>query len=234
MKIGIIGAIEQEVEGLKAIMENAETKTVSSVEFCSGKINGVEAVVAVAGVGKVNAAVCAQSMILTYSPNIVINVGAAGGLSEGLGIGDIAIASSVVEHDMDTTPIGDPRGLISGIDKVYMECDKDIAALMERAAKSIGLNFETGVIASGDQFISSQEQREFIIGEFNAIAAEMEGASIGHVCTMNNVPFGVLRAISDGANSDSVMDYPAFAKLAAENSVKIISYMLREIGNEKN
>lgn len=234
MKIGIIGAIEQEVEGLKAIMENTKIETVSSVEFCSGKINGADTVVAAAGVGKVNAAVCAQSMILTYSPDVIINVGAAGGLSPRLEIGDIAVASSVVEHDMDTTPIGDPRGLISGIDKVYMECDKNIAALMENAAKSIGLNSEMGVIASGDQFISSQEQRDFIIGEFNAIAAEMEGASIGHVCTMNNIPFGVLRAISDGANSDSVMDYPTFAKLAAENSVKIIVYMLGEISNEKN
>jgi adenosylhomocysteine nucleosidase len=105
---------------------------------------------------------------------------------------------------------------------------------MEQAAKSIGLNVKRGIIASGDQFISKQSERDKIIGNFGAIAAEMEGASIGHVCTMNNVPFGVLRAISDGANSDSVMDYPTFAKMAAGNSIKIIKYMLEVLKNEKN
>ncbi len=234
MKIGIIGAMELEVEALKAMMDNAKIDKISTVDFYSGKINGVDTVVAAAGVGKVNAAVCAQTMILKYSPDIVINVGVAGGLAPDLSIGDIAVADSVVEHDMDTTPIGDPPGLISGINKVYMDCDKNIAGLMEKAAKSIGLNVRRGTIASGDQFISSQEQRDKIIENFKAVAAEMEGASIGHVCTMNSVPFGVLRAISDGANSDSVMDYPTFAKMAAANSVKIITYMLKEINNERN
>lgn len=234
MKIGIIGAMELEVEALKAMMDKAEIETCSGIDFYSGKIKGVPTIVATAGIGKVNAAVCAQTMILRYSPSAVINVGVAGGLDTGFCIGDIAVADSVAEHDMDTTVMGDPAGFISGIDRVYMDCDATIASLMEKAAKDRGLNVKRGVIASGDQFISTQEQRDKIIANFNAIAAEMEGASIGHVCTMNNVPFGVLRAISDGANSESVMDYPTFAKMAAENSVKIIEYMLGEISNEEN
>lgn len=229
MKIGIIGAMELEVDALEAMTENARIQRISGIDFYSGKINGAKTVVAAAGVGKVNAAVCAQTMILKYSPDIVINVGVAGGLAPDLSIGDIAVADSVAEHDMDTAAIGDPLGFISGINKVYMDCDKNIADLMERAAKSIGLNVKRGVIASGDQFISTRERRDKIIENFGAIAAEMEGASIGHVCAMNGVPFGVLRAISDGANSGSVTDYPAFAKTAAANSVKIITYMLKEI-----
>ena len=182
---------------LKGLMDNAVVETISTIDFYKGNINGVETVVAVAGVGKVNAAVCAQTMILKYSPDIMINVGVAGGLSEEFKIGDIAVADSVVEHDMDTSPIGDPVGLISGINLVNIPCDKKLADLMEQAVSKVGtITSKRGVIASGDQFISKQEQRDRIKDNFGAIAAEMEGASIGHVCYMNGVPFGVLRAIS--------------------------------------
>ncbi len=227
MKFGIIGAMELEVNALKEKMDDPVITTVSSVDFYSGKINGTETVVATAGVGKVNAAICAQTMILTFKPDILINIGVAGGLRDDFKIGDIAVATSVVEHDMDTTPIGDPRGFITGINKVYMDCDKKLADILYDEANKVGdIRAQKGVIASGDQFISDDAARNRIKSEFNAIAAEMEGASIGHVCTVNNVPFGVLRAISDGANDDSAMDFPAFAKAAAKNSVKIMLNVL--------
>lgn len=230
MLIGIIGALESEVHALKKLMDKVNIETISSIDFYSGKIDGADTVVAAAGVGKVNAAVCAQTMILKYSPELIINVGAAGGLADDFKIGDIAVADAVVEHDMDTSVMGDPKGFISGIDMVLLPCDKAISDMMVNAVNKLGsLNVKRGVIASGDQFISTQEQRDKIIGEFNAIAAEMEGASIGHVCIMNNVRFGVLRAISDGANDDSVMDYPAFEKMAVENSVEIILELLKNI-----
>lgn len=227
MLIGIIGAMEVEVQALKDLMDNAELKEISSVVFYRGKINGIDTVVAVAGVGKVNAAVCAQTMILEYSPDYIINTGVAGGLSEELKIGDAAVADKVAEHDMDTSPLGDELGFITGINKVYMQCDEYISGLMYDAAKSVdGINTVRGTIASGDQFIASEEQRRFIKKNFNAVAAEMEGAAIGHVCTMNNVKFGVLRAISDGANSDSTIDFPTFTKMAVKNTVEIIVKML--------
>lgn len=230
MLVGIIGAMELEVEALKKLMDNADVEKISSVEFYRGNINGVETVVAVSGVGKVNAAVCTQAMILKYSPDIIINVGVAGGLSDGFKIGDIAIAESVVEHDMDTSPIGDPIGLISGINIINIPCDGRVVELMKNAVSKIdGIKSKCGVIASGDQFISKEEQRKFIKENFDAVATEMEGASIGHVCYMNNVPFGVLRAISDGANDEADMDYPTFAKMAAANSIKIILEMLKNI-----
>ena len=223
MLIGIIGAMELEVGALKNLTENVKINKISGIDFYSGEINGTSVVAAAAGVGKVNAAVCAQTMILTYSPDMLINVGVAGGLCKELKIGDIAVADAVVEHDMDTSPIGDPKGFISGINTVRMKCAENISDLLASAASKLdGVNVKRGIIASGDQFISSDEQRNRIITDFGAIAAEMEGASIGHVCLMNNIPFAVLRAISDGANDDSVIDYPTFAKLAAENSIKII------------
>jgi len=228
MKIGIIGAMSVEVEGLKASMSQLQIEKISTVDYYIGKINGVDTVVATAGVGKVNAAVSAQTMILKYNPDIIINIGVAGGLSPELSVCDIAIATDVVEHDMDTTPIGDEAGFISGINKVYMECDKKITDLMYECAKELeGINVIKGTIASGDQFIASDEQRGRIMNLFpTSVAAEMEGASIGHVCTMANKPFAVLRAISDGANSDSVMDFPTFTKKAAKNSVEIIKRLL--------
>jgi adenosylhomocysteine nucleosidase len=233
MLIGIIGAMDIEVQALKELMDDPKIETISTVDFYSGNINGTDVVVAVAGIGKVNAAVCAQTMILKYDPSYIINVGVAGGLSPELGIGDIAIAENVVEHDMDTTPVGDVPGYISGINVVRIPCDKWLSEMMCKASSHIdGAKVITGTIASGDQFISKDEERRKIIDNFDAIAAEMEGASIGHVCYMNSVPFGVLRAISDGANSDSVMDYPTFAKMAAKNSIKIICELLESIKEE--
>ncbi len=230
MTVGIIGALELEVEALKRLMDKCRVNTVSGVDFFIGKINGTDTVVAAAGVGKVNAAVCAQTMILKYSPDLVINIGVAGGLSKELKIGDIAIADAVVEHDMDTTATGEPLGYIYGLETVEMPCDKKTADMLERAVGGAGdIYVQCGIIASGDQFISTQEQRNKIIDNFGAIAAEMEGASIGHVCTMNKVPFAVLRAISDGANDSSPVDFETFAKTAADNSVKIIIEFLKNI-----
>lgn len=230
MLIGIIGAMDIEVQALKDLMTDPEIRTISTVDFYSGTINGMKVVVAVAGVGKVNAAVCTQTMILEYNPSYIINVGVAGGLAPELGIGDIAVAENVVEHDMDTSPIGDVPGYISGINIVRIPCDSWLSEMMCKASSHIdGIKVLKGTIASGDQFISTDAERCKITDNFGAIAAEMEGASIGHVCYMNKVPFGVLRAISDGANSDSSMDYPTFAKIAAAHSIEIICELLEDI-----
>lgn len=226
--IGIIGAMASEVDGLKAMMKNVEIDTISSVKFYKGTLEGKEIVVAEAGVGKVNAAVTAQTMILKYNTESIINIGVAGGLDKSLSIGDVVIATKTAEHDMDTTPLGDEPGFITGLDKVYMECDGKIADTLEECTHELGIHTVKGVIVSGDQFICTNEQREKLIKVFSGAAAEMEGAAIGHVCTMNGVKFGILRAVSDGANSDSEMDFPTFAKMAAENSIKIIDLYLKK------
>ncbi len=229
MRIGIIGAMDMETASLRDMMDSARVRTISSVSFFSGMIRGAEVVTATAGVGKVNAAVAAQTMILEYKPDYVVNIGVAGGLHSGFHIGDIAVAQAVVEHDMDTTAVGDPAGFISGLNTVFIKCDRRLSGIMADAARRRGINTISGVIASGDRFIADDESRRKIIRDFGAIAAEMEGAAVGHVCAMNGVGFGVMRAISDGADGGAHMDYPTFAKAAAENSVKIAADIIEQL-----
>ena len=225
--IGIIAAMVPEIEAVKAAMTDKETKCISGIDFVSGKLYGKDAVVAKCGIGKVFAAICAQTMILNYSPDYVINIGVAGTLTEGLSIGDIAISSDVVQHDMDTSPLGDPIGLVSGINIVHVLADKRLTDGLMRAAAKIGVKSLVGTVASGDQFIASKEKKEFIRRSFSAICCEMEGAAVGHVCYVNSVPFAVLKAISDSADDSSHMDYGEFVLLAAERSFKAISEFIK-------
>ena len=218
--IGIIGAMDIEVEGLLSSMENTSVKEISGVKFYSGKINDTSVVVAKCGIGKVFAAICAQTMIMEYHPDVIINSGVAGTLTKELGIMDVAISKNVVQHDMDTSAIGDPKGLISGVNIIYMDANENVVNSLKFACDEIKCDSKIGTIASGDKFIAANSDKEFIKNEFGAIACEMEGASIGHVCYVNNVPFGIIRAISDGEGAE--MDYMTFAPLAAKQSVEIV------------
>ena len=226
MKTGIIGAMSVEVDALKAKIENAKTENVSGVEFVSGILYGQEVVVAQCGIGKVFAAICAQTMILTYKVDRIINTGVAGTLTDKLSILDIAVASGVVQHDMDTSPLGDPVGLISGINVVTFPSSDTLAKSIIECAESIGVNCVHGVIASGDQFIGRKEKKDWIHDTFDAVACEMEGASIGHVCYVNKVDFAVVRAISDSATGDALMEYPEMVQKASAQSTQIIKLFL--------
>ena len=161
-------------------------------------------------------------MILRFSPNIIINSGVAGGLSDTIATTDIVIADKVVQHDMDMTPVGKNPGYIIGLDTVEIKCDKKITDALCRSVKKLGIHYETGTIASGDQFINGGEKVKYIKTVFNASATEMEGAAIGQVCALNNVPFCVLRSISDKADSVSHIDNQTFEKIASENSAGAI------------
>lgn len=227
--IGIIGAMDIEVENLKAKIEDKKTDIISGIEFVWGKIENKEVVVAKCGIGKVFASICAEAMILKFNPEVIINTGVAGTLTTALSVGDVAISQNVCQHDMDTSPIGDPKGLLSGINIINIPADQQLIEVAEEVIKAQNINCKKGVIASGDQFIASKEQKDFIVSEFNAIACEMEGASIGHVCFVNNVKFIVLRAISDSADNSSHMDYPAFLKIASENSTKVTLDIIKRI-----
>lgn len=225
--IGIIAAMNVEMDGLRAHMESPVSETVSGVTFVRGIIEGREVVTAVCGIGKVFAALCAQTMILRYAPEAIINTGVAGTLTDELSIGNLAVSACVVQHDMDTSAIGDPVGLISGINMVEIPADKALTERLCAAAETVGVKTLTGCIASGDQFVASPGRKTFITDTFSAIACEMEGAAIGQVCYVNGVPFCVLRAISDSADGSSHMDYPVFAQMAAEQSVRLLLAFLR-------
>ncbi len=224
--IGIIGAMDIEVEKLKMLLTDTKQEKISGVDFHSGKIGKTDVVIAKCGVGKVFAAICAETMILCYRPDIIINIGVAGGLSEKLKIGDIVIADSVVQHDMDTTALGDEAGFLSDIGLVKIPADKTAVDTLKAACDKLSVYYEVGTVASGDQFISDASAKERIKSLFSAKACEMEGGAIGHVCYVNNVPFGTLRAISDGANDGAKLDFPTFAALAAENSAKVIEIFI--------
>ena len=228
-KIGIIGAMKCETDALKAMMTGAMTETISGIEYVSGSLAGIHAVVATCGVGKVAAAVCTQTMILRYAPNAIINTGVAGSLSEKLGVLDVAVSADTVEHDMDTTALGDPAGLISGLNIIKIPADKNLSKTAAETAESLGIKSLLGTIASGDTFVCDASVKKRIRDSFGAVACEMEGASIGHACYMNETPFVVIRAISDGGDDEAAMTYDKFAPIAAENSVKIILGMLDKI-----
>lgn len=228
---GIIGAMRIEVEAIKSLMENRHAETISGVEFVSGTLHGKEVVIAVCGIGKVAAAMCTQTMILKYSPDCIINTGVGGSLSTRLSIGDIAIAESLVQHDMDTSPLGDPIGLISGLNIVNIPTDKRVADILEKCVEGLdGIKAIRGVIASGDQFVASEEKKKLICENFNAVVCEMEGAAIAQVCYTNGVPFGVVRAVSDCADGSSHIAYEEFLPRAAAAAAKLIEEFVSAFG----
>lgn len=229
MKIGIIGAMKIEVEKLCSMAENVKKEKIGGIEFCSGALCGHDVVIAVCGVGKVFAAMCAQAMILHYAPDAIINTGVAGALASGLRVGDVAIAENVVQHDMDTSPIGDPVGLISGINMVQIPADEKISSALKNTALDLGMICLGGTIASGDQFIADKTKKTYIKEAFSAIACEMEGAAIGQVCYVNGTPFGILRSISDNGDESAGMSYDKFIGVAVENSVKILTEFLENL-----
>ncbi len=230
MKIGIIGAMDIEVAELISSMENIKKETISSTVYYEGTLQGRNVVVAKCGVGKVHAAVCAQTMILKYKPDCIITTGVAGSLNSDLDIADLVISESVVQHDYDTSGFGDPVGLISGINLINIPCSKTLVEKIQSSAKTIeGTNVIVGTIASGDQFICSQDRKDYIVKHFDALCAEMEGAAIGHVCYLNNVDFCIVRAISDKADGSAHMDFPSFTKIAANKSTQLISTFLKNL-----
>ncbi len=225
--VGIIGAMRVEIDTLAAVLENAKTETLGGLTFTSGVLSGVPVVLSVCGVGKVFAAMAAQTMILHYNVRAIINTGVAGTLTDGLSIGDIALAESVVQHDMDTSPIGDPVGLISGLNVVYMKADDALSDRIAGVIGGMGIRCVRGVIASGDVFVADLAKKAYIRDTFGAVACEMEGAAIGQVCAVNGIPFAVIRAISDGGNEDAAMDYPTFVKFAAKRSADVVRGLLK-------
>ena len=227
--IGIIGAMRIEVEALKAKLTNASTTTISGVDYHQGQLNGVDVVLAVSGVGKVFAAIAAQTMVLHFHVSKIINSGVAGTLSSQLHIGDVAISNALVQHDMDTSCVGDPVGLISGINVVELPADESLYTAVADVAQSLGFNHQIGTVATGDQFVGNRERKNWITKTFNAIACEMEAGSIAQVCYVNQIPFVTIRVISDEASGDVHIDYMEFVKLAADRSMAITEALLPKI-----
>ena len=216
--IGIIGAMDIEVQQLRDVLVNPKVQVISGIEFTEGIMAGKDVVVAKCGVGKVFAAICAQIMMMKYPITRLINAGVAGSLSKDLHVGDLAISSGVVQHDVDTSAVGDPLGLISGINIIEFKADKGMSEKLGFLAEAMNVHSLTGVIASGDQFIHDGKKREAIAQQFNAIASEMEAGAIAQVAYINQCPFVAIRVISDEADGKATEDYGTFRLKAADIS----------------
>ena len=226
--IGIIGAMDAEVESLVGILENKKIEKVGSIDFYSGHLFEKEVVVAKCGIGKVFAAICAEAMILKYSPSLIVNTGVGGALGRGISTTDVVIADKLCQHDMDTSAIGDPKGLVSGINKIYFEADPRAIKILTEAANSLSVRSFVGTVATGDKFIADPTDKANIVSEFSAISCEMEGCAIAQVAYVNGVPFAVVRAISDSADGEATMDYPTFLPVAAKNSTAMTLALVKE------
>ena len=224
--IGIICAMQIEADGIIALCENVKTTTHAKMKFTLGTLHGKDICIVVCGVGKVNAAMCALMLIEKYKPNLVLNSGVAGSLSPIVGIGDIVVATKSVEHDMNGTALGDKQGEITFPDgnMMFFECDKQASTLLAAICKEIpDTKVAQGIIASGDIFVSDRKQRFKINDRFGALACEMEGAAIGHVCVRCRVPYGIIRAISDDLDENKGMDFVKFCELASKKTVAAVS-----------
>jgi len=224
--IGIIGAMQIEIDNLLKNIKNEEVVTISGIKYIKGTIDNKKIVIAKCGIGKVFAAMCTQTMILTFNPEIIINTGISAGIRD-INIGDVVIADNVVQHDMDTTPLGDPKGMISGIDLIHIPCSKNIVKKLDNVLTKLDIKHKIGTIATGDQFIANTKDIEIINEKFNAIAFDMESGAIGQVCYVNKVEYGIVRSISDNGSDNAGQDFVKFAKKAAKVSALVVEKFIK-------
>lgn len=228
--IGILCALDKEIERLLGEIEQPVHRELCGYDYVQGRLRGRDVVLCKCGVGKVNAAVCAQTLLLTWPVRLVINSGVAGALREPLEVGDICVATDLVQHDVDTTAVGDPVGYVSTVGQVYFRCAEWAVDGLLQAARAVeGVHALSARIASGDQFIHAQAQKDRIVRLFDASACEMEGGAIAQVCFINGVDCAVIRAISDSSTGKHAMEYREFMPLAAENSARVVLKFLENL-----
>ena len=219
--------MDQEVAKLKEMMTEVEITKAASMEFYKGKLNGTEAVVVRAGVGKVNAACCTQALIDHFPVSCVINTGIAGSLQASIDIGDIVLATDALEHDMDAVSFGYGLGQIPGMKVFSFTADEKLRKIAKEGCEKVNpdISVHEGRVVTGDQFVSSKEKKTWLVDHFDGCCTEMEGAAIAHVAYLNQIPFLIVRAISDKADDSAHMDYPTFEAKAIEHSVRLITEM---------
>ena len=227
--LGIIGAMDEEVARLKEMIDGLQVTDKCGMSFYKGQIEGTDVVVVKCGVGKVNAAMCTQSLIDMYGVSAIINTGIAGSLDADIDIGDIVLATDTVEHDMDVSALGYEPGVIPDTELSVFKTSDELLKIAQDSvdAANIGVKVFTGRVVSGDQFIWSKDKKKWLVETFGGRCAEMEGAAIGHVAALNKVPYLVVRAISDKADDSAEMDYPTFAAKAIENSVNMMTEIIK-------
>lgn len=229
--IGIIGAMHEEIVELKGLMDGIEEVKIASMIYYKGKLEQKEIVLVESGIGKVNSAVCTTLLIKEFGVEKIIFTGVAGGIGKDIEVGDIVISEDLVQHDFDVTAFGAKPGDIPRMEVSAFKADEKLMELAKESALKIfdKDKVRVGRIVSGDQFINGIEKIKWLETTFDAEAAEMEGASVAHVCHLFRVPFVILRAISDKADSEAKVDFPTFVHMAAKNSKEIVVNMLKKL-----
>lgn len=228
-KLGIIGAMQEEIETLLGALENKVEAVRAGSTFYEGLLEGQPVVIVQCGVGKVNAALCVQILRDCYAVTAVVNTGIAGSLCAQLDIGDLVVSENAMYHDFSCTVFGYDAGQVPGMPRQY-PADSRLMALAVAAAEKINPGHtRTGTVASGDQFICEKAQKNRIIEVTGAVCTEMEGAAIAHAAYRNDLPFVIIRAISDKADDSADMDYPTFEKLAAHRCAAVITELVKRI-----
>lgn len=227
-KIGIIGAMELEVEELKSKMEVKQVVEKAAMKFYDGSLNGKEVVIVQSGIGKVNAGICTQILVDEFAVDAVINTGVAGSLCAEINIGDIVVSTDACEHDMDVTALGYDKGVIPQMKTSFFLADRKLVETAMEVCREVNpdISVYEGRVVSGDQFISDNAVKDMLIETFHGSCAEMEGAAIAHAAYLNNLPYVVIRAISDKADGSAQMDYPEFERAAAKHSAKLVENLV--------
>ena len=232
MKLGIIGAMAVDVATLKSNMENKTVTWRAGMEFCDGTLEGLPTVVVQCGVGKVNAALCVQILCDCFGVTHVVNTGIAGSLCADLDIGDLVVSQDAMYHDFDCNAFGYPTGKVPGMDVIAFPADETLMEYAFAAAESVNPGHaKIGRVASGDQFVCMKELKNAIIEKTQALCTEMEGAAIAHTAYRNQIPFVILRAISDKADDSAQMDYPTFERIAAHRCAEVTRTLARKLKN---
>lgn len=230
-KIGIIGAMELEVEALKEQMDVKNIVEKASMKFYEGTLRGKGVVIVQCGIGKVNAGICVQILADLFQVDAVINTGVAGSLRAEINIGDIVVSTDACEHDMDVTALGYKQGIIPQMKESFFKADRQLVEAAIEVCREVNpdINVYEGRVLSGDQFISGEEIKNKLIDLFDGFCTEMEGAAIAHAAFLNEIPYVVIRAISDKADGSAHMDYPEFERAAAAHSAKLVENLVKRL-----
>ncbi len=230
MKLGIIGAMQVEVEILLSILENKKETAIAGSTFYEGQLEGLDVAIVQCGVGKVNAAICAQVLCDCFHVTHLVNTGIAGSLDAKLDIGDLLVSKDAMYHDFDCIHFGYEMGRIPGMDLTAFPADDDMIRLATEAAGAVHPGHVTvGRVASGDLFVAEKSAKDRIIAVTGGLCTEMEGAAIAQTAYRNKVPFVIIRAISDKADNSAEMDYPTFERIAAHRCAKVTQHLAKQL-----
>lgn len=232
MRIGIICAMKEEFELISKDIEVKEIIKKAHLEFLVGHLDGKNVVGVICGIGKVNAAICTQILISEFKCTHILNSGVAGGIKENVNFKDIVLACDLIQHDVDVTKFGYKPGEVPNIGTHSFKCDEHLLQIGKKSIENIfddSFKIHIGRIVTGDQFISSNETSKYLENTFDALACEMESGSIAQVCYLNDVPFLVIRAISDNGGDVAQEEFNKFLIESSKNSYLILKNIVNNI-----